>query len=468
MKKSFLLVVLAVTAIFCSSIVTANSQSRVNAQHTGYYANVNGPETANVKWVVNIGTKCGLYPSPIIDTIGGGERIICSTDSGVVIFNPNGTLWEKIGTGYQILTGTATLNGFVFFGAKDSLIVINSNLNDTSNHWSYYIGSNATSPTVFNNKVYICAGKKLYCFNDSTLEWSTDAGKGANPTSAPTIGDSGRIYVATKQDTSYDYRIYCFNPNGIQRWIYESNNGERTGIFPTPVVDSSGNIYVSTYARDSATSSFYAVTENGWEAFERFLRNCYAAPAIYGGNIICCTQNGIWAVNRSNNTTTWHWTSSDSVFTTCSPIIDANGKIFVATDKGLLLAITKNGSCQWFLETQEGPIESAVLGADGTLYVLTCSGKLYAIGRDIATEEKGNIVKDIMVFPTVSSTKFAIQAPEKSKICVYDIAGKLVKTVKGSFWNGTNELNQRSPSGMYFINFTVGERKVTKKLIWVK
>jgi hypothetical protein len=65
----------------------------------------------------------------------------------------------------------------------------------------------------------------------------------------------------------------------------------------------------------------------------------------------------------------------------------------------------------------------------------------------------------------------------KVKICIYDVLGKLVKTLVNDFevkgkhsikWDGSNESGIKSSSGIYFYRLTAGEYADTKKLILLK
>lgn len=471
MKKIFSIVI-AIAVIFCSyplhAIIINWAQYKGNSEHDGFFPGMI-VQTNNRGWTRTTGVNCGQSSTPIVYSIGGVSKIYWNMEDGIRIFDEQGNRAGIIDSGYPVEVSPAIENDIIFFCSRDSLIA--QNLIDSA-RWSQYVGKNATAPVIKNGKIVVCAGKKVFCYSDSgTLEWTKNLAASVDPNTTPAIDDSGNVFAATEQDTISDWRLYCFSVNGIQKWEYISHNYEPTGIHsPITIVGSSKDeiILVSTSPVDTQwTSSLYAINIRGLEAWERLINMINSSPAIYGDTAYCAEQDGITAIRISNNSTIWHYETGP--ITNCSPIVGGDGTVYVGTDSGTVLAVKKNGILSWNDKTQEGSMGNFSVGSDGSLFAASLSGKLLAYKRPIGTQEKENIGKmTIAVFPTVSSTIFAIQAPERAILHVYDIAGKLVKTVKGSSWNGTNELNQKLPSGMYFMNFTYGERTVTKKLIWMK
>ena len=65
-----------------------------------------------------------------------------------------------------------------------------------------------------------------------------------------------------------------------------------------------------------------------------------------------------------------------------SPAIGADGTIYVASQDGKLYAINPNGTQKWAFLTVENTSSSPAIGSDGTIYVGSEDGKLYAINPD--------------------------------------------------------------------------------------
>jgi len=77
----------------------------------------------------------------------------------------------------------------------------------------------------------------------------------------------------------------------------------------------------------------------------------------------------------------WAFTTGDVVYS--SPAIGADGTIYVGSNDGKLYAINPDGTQKWAFTTG-GPIfySSPAIGADGTIYVGSFNGNLYAINPD--------------------------------------------------------------------------------------
>ena len=74
----------------------------------------------------------------------------------------------------------------------------------------------------------------------------------------------------------------------------------------------------------------------------------------------------------------WTFATGDIIFS--SPAIEADGTIYVGSDK--LYAINPDGSKRWESKTGSAISSSPAIGADGTIYMGSFDGKLYAIDPD--------------------------------------------------------------------------------------
>jgi len=73
----------------------------------------------------------------------------------------------------------------------------------------------------------------------------------------------------------------------------------------------------------------------------------------------------------------WKYTIGEPVWS--SPAIDANGTLYVGSEDGKLYAINPNGTFKWSCQTGTYVSDSPAIGADGTVYVGSYDNKLYAI-----------------------------------------------------------------------------------------
>ena len=73
----------------------------------------------------------------------------------------------------------------------------------------------------------------------------------------------------------------------------------------------------------------------------------------------------------------WKYTIGEPVWS--SPAIDANGTLYVGSEDGRLYAINSNGTFKWSCQTGTYVSDSPAIGADGTVYVGSYDHKLYAV-----------------------------------------------------------------------------------------
>jgi parallel beta-helix repeat protein len=70
--------------------------------------------------------------------------------------------------------------------------------------------------------------------------------------------------------------------------------------------------------------------------------------------------------------------------------------------------------------------------------------------------------------------KFSIKhSAEVIELKIYDATGRMVKDFKHVinqqiFWNGTDDLNRKLPSGVYFLKFQAGDYSTTEKLLMIR
>jgi outer membrane protein assembly factor BamB len=76
----------------------------------------------------------------------------------------------------------------------------------------------------------------------------------------------------------------------------------------------------------------------------------------------------------------WSFTTGDLIES--SPAIGADGTIYVGSSDGKLYAINPDGSQKWSFTTGGQIFSSPAIGADGTIYVGSADNKLYAINPD--------------------------------------------------------------------------------------
>ncbi|MFC1485517.1 PQQ-binding-like beta-propeller repeat protein [Candidatus Latescibacterota bacterium] len=192
-----------------------------------------------------------------------------------------------------------------------------------------YVGS-------FDNNLYAIKDELVY----GRALWQTDLGFFLY--SSPTIGPDGAIYIGS---LSFDF--WSINPDGTPRWQYP------TGwcIFSSPALAPDGTIYVG-----SKDEHLYAFREDG--------------------SVVWATATG---------------TFYDGYLVDSSPAIGEDGTIYVGTDpygaagqapvpvNKVFYAFRPDGTIKWIFPMEDGAESSPAIGPDGTVYVGSYDGNIYAL-----------------------------------------------------------------------------------------
>ncbi|MFH0777825.1 MAG: PQQ-binding-like beta-propeller repeat protein [Candidatus Eisenbacteria bacterium] len=238
--------------------------------------------------------------------------------------------------------------GWNMFGSTDSsLYAINS---DGSLKWCFTVDEGVFSSPAIGPDGTIYFGsldEYFYAVEDSVtygkLKWRADLGSPVF--SSPVVGADGTIYVG-----SLNFNLYAIRPNGTFKWAYP------TGwcVFSSPAIGPDGAIYFG-----SKDEHLY-VLEDSLTYCK--LRWKYATGQFYDGHLV------------------------DS-----SPAIGPDGTLYVGTDPygaygktpvpvdTVFFAVKPDGSLKWKFAMEDGAESSPAIGPDGTIYVGSYDGNLYAI-----------------------------------------------------------------------------------------
>jgi len=320
-------------------------------------------QTNTVKWTYTTGGA--IYRSGV--AIGlDGTLYIGSKDGYVYALNPNGTKKWSYTTGEVWTTPAVGSDGTVYIGTKDGYIyALNSN---GTLKWSYYNGGiDDGSPAIgTDGTIYVGSqDKKVYALNpDGTLKWSYTTG---GYVTAPTIGTDGTVYIG-----SYDKKIYALNPDGTLKWSYTLGSSK----YGAPTIGTDGTIYSGcndkkVYALNPDGTLKWSYTTGGY---------IMGTPSIGpDGTIYVGSQDKkVYALNP-NGTLKWSYTTGGILHQYWgSSAVGADGTLYIGNyGNGNVYALNPDGTLKWTY-TGGFTYSSPTIGPEGTLYMGSSDGKLYA------------------------------------------------------------------------------------------
>lgn len=362
---------------------------------------VAGPESPAVKWSVDTGSA--ICSSPVVGD--DGTIYVGNTDGILQAIAPDGSSMWSVSVGKSIdSTPAVTADGTVYVGAVDNrLVAVDSEGNIK---WTFLAGSYIRSSPVIGIDGTIYFGSSdgnLYALSPEGEElWRFHTEMPV--TSSPAIGDDGAIYVG-----SQDGSLYVIYPDGSEKWRFTVEGVVRD----SPTIGDDGTIYVPILMGLGAAGApnLFAIDPQGNEKWR--INYMYwvggfpgysplSAVAIGPSGTIYVGNVGVHAISPDGETF-WAFdiphTEEQSVYSTrAAPVVDVNGVIywpsyyavynpvtFEWSFEGLLFALNPDGTEKWRLTTstvgEAVNSSSPAIGDDGTIYLGSEDGYLYAIGE---------------------------------------------------------------------------------------
>jgi len=251
--------------------------------------------------------------------------------------------------------------------------------------------------------------------------------------STPAIGLDGTIYVGGD-------RLYAIEQNGSLRWSF-------SGLWPeairnAPVIGKDGTIYF-VYHNVPLTALNPNDGSVKWSLTLGVDDHCFSSPAIgTDGTIYVATQPGIlYAVSQSGQQL-WSFNIASVGFTgtfRSSPSIDANGTIYFGLNIGnpssAFFAVNSDGTLKWLFEPGDLPDDtprdhfdiysSPAIGTDGLVYFGQEFGRVYAL-----SSSDGSLVAMTTTASGITWSSPAID--KKGVLFISDISGKVYALQTGS------------------------------------
>ena len=323
------------------------------------------PHALVTKWVVNLSGR-NITASP---TITNGIVYIGTLDGNMyAISAATGAKVWTVATGAPIEESSAAVaNGIVYIGSDavspgGGVYAFNAATGATV--WTAHLGQVWSSPVVTNGIVYVgLVGDRLVALNAATGATVWTAFTTGIVEASPTIAN-GNVYVGSNDGT-----LYAFNAaTGATVWT------KSVGTFGKSAAFAGGLIYV--VADDGAIHALNAATGSPvWQQkIDTPNTSDASSPAIANGIVyVGTTEGAFFAFNAATGTKVW---SVDTDAGTDSSPVVANGVVYTNNLWAFDAAtgdLTKLGQDKTYQYSESSPTV-----ADGSVYVGSNDGKLYA------------------------------------------------------------------------------------------
>ncbi len=367
-----------------------------NGQYYLYRISSNG----TVQWK-NSTTLYFGYPC----SVGSDDTVYFGVNGRLTAVSPQGyTKWTYLTGGAIESAPVLGPDGTLYFGSKDQRVYA---LNpDGSQAWAYTTRSPVSSSPVVGRDgcVYANAGGYIYAINrDGSIRWTQEAIGGGGLLLAPdgtlylsgyylyALDSFGNVLWKTQPEAGaacalgFDGTLYlrcsdgivkAINPDGSEKWVHDLGSEIRTN----PVVAPDGSVYIGCW-----DSCLHAVTPEG------------TANWSFDTSGIITMQPAIGPDGTVYLSTAWPWYTFDALFAVdpsgtekwrvlgsfgySDIVVSAEGNIHVCDDTGTLHAFSQTGQQLWSADfPRSGLFSWLTLARDGTVYVASDDGQLFAVG----------------------------------------------------------------------------------------
>ena len=344
-----------------------------------------------LKW--SIKPEISNIPSP---AIGKDGTVYVTGGSRLKALNPdNGSiLWSyEPGTGLGSAPVILPDKSICVVGTNGTLYVVSSggtlkwskNFGGSSITWQVAVNSDGT--------IFFAYGNTLYCLSayGDTI-WTYVASDTLN--SSPVLGMDGSIYLSCQTALTF----YGINIDGTLKWRQTypwaaGNSYDADAGLGIPSVGANGQIYVGDsrgYLREINPLTGERIRE--WAGMDRSSMTCQSAIYNNGYNIIGCTNSIIYGFHPTTGNYRLLTFLGGASYST--PAIGTDGTIYLGVSYQTthqtynFYALTPSFvwygagftfTTRWSYYVGHQMFSSPALGADGTAYIGTTDGYVYAI-----------------------------------------------------------------------------------------
>jgi outer membrane protein assembly factor BamB len=253
--------------------------------------------------------------------------------------------------------------------------------------------------------------------------------------STPAIGPDGTIYAAGD-------KLYAINPDGSLRWATFGTSIDAEALRNAPVIGKDGTVYF-VYHNIPLTALNPADGSVIWTCTLGVNDHCFASPAIGADGIIyVATQPGLLYAVSPNGQPVWTFDLASVGFTgtfRSSPAIDDKGSVYFGINTGnpssAFFALNPDGTLKWKYEPADLPDDvpkdhfdiysSPAIGSDGVVYFGQEFGRVYGLRKS-----DGSLIGMVNTESGITWSSPAID--HKGVLYISDISGRVYALQTGS------------------------------------
>jgi hypothetical protein len=387
-----------------------------------------------------------------------------SVDGGIYKSTNSGVNWAQV--------GLATYNAGALSSNAGSVYYAGIGFGRSDNNGATWLQTNASISgarkiILDNNNIFVCSGTIHYVSTNNGVNFTT----ALNTQSFDMINVGGTYFLATFSEV-WKSTNGGFNWGSTVPPLTNKRVGQMAFINNHFLAASRSIFDLSYYSTDAGLN---------WSALSDTTFTAITAMHLLGSVVYAGNSHGI--IKSTNNGLNWSYSSSGHPPNgTISKILSSNGVLFSAGSYGVYYSV--NSGASWAAYNQGFPSPSPVNDItikDNFIYAAVSNKSIWKCSlATVGIQTTSNEIPESFYlsqnypnpFNPMTKIKFDIPSSLSTKITVYDILGKEVKTLVNDKLNpGTYEVDfdgSNLPSGVYFYKLETEAFTETKKMILIK